>query len=165
MNSSGHLELRDAKLKAIWPYVRDSVPIELEDGVLEVATDYRLALGKTVQLNLEQLNVTLNTLALQAPDQRPLLNLASLAISDTSVDLAKQQVVIGQLRSQQLETWAAREKDGQLDWQKLLATPAMRNERRHSSNRCRLVPPLLRLSAPAVTGAPASTEPPAPAPH
>jgi uncharacterized protein involved in outer membrane biogenesis/outer membrane protein OmpA-like peptidoglycan-associated protein len=125
LRSSGTLQLRDGKLKAIWPYVRDIVPIELADGVVEISTDYQLALGEVVKLNLEQLSVKLDSLALQAPDQRPLLNLASLEISETSVDLANQQVVIGQLRSQQLETWAAREKDGQLDWQKLLATPAV----------------------------------------
>ena len=125
LSSSGHLELHDAKLKALWPYVRDVVPLELTDGVLQVATDYNLALNKTLQLNLQQLSITLDALALQAPDQRPLLNLASLSISDSSVDLEKQQVIIGQLRSKQLETWAAREKDGELDWQKLLATPAV----------------------------------------
>ena len=124
LNSSGHLELKDAKLKAFWPYVRDVVPLELTDGVLEVTSDYHFALGESVKLNLQNLSVNLDTLAIQAPDQRPLLNLASLAISDTSVDLEKQQVIIGQLRSQQLETWAARESDGELDWQKLFATPA-----------------------------------------
>lgn len=158
LNSSGHLELHDAKLKAIWPYVRDAVPIELEDGVVEIATDYRLALGEALQLNLDQLNITLANLALQAPDKRPLLNLANLAISDTSVDLAKQQVIIGQLRSQQLETWAAREKDGQLDWQKLLATPAMAASPAPATDATPATPATEHVAA---TGAPASAEPPA----
>ena len=39
----------------------------------------------------------------------------------TTLDLAKQEVVLGEVRSQGLEAWAAREKDGQLDWQKLFA--------------------------------------------
>jgi hypothetical protein len=30
--------------------------------------------------------------------------------------------VIGKIRSNKLETWAAREADGQLDWQKLFAS-------------------------------------------
>ena len=124
LRSSGHLELHDAKLKAIWPYVRELLPIELQDGVVDIASDYRLAMEDSLQLNLEQLSVKLDSLVLQTPDQRPLLNLARLEISDTAVDLGAQQVLIGQLRSQQLETWAAREKDGELDWQKLLATPA-----------------------------------------
>ena len=38
------------------------------------------------------------------------------------MDLAKQQVVVGKIRSNKLETWAALEADGQLDWQKLFAS-------------------------------------------
>ncbi|MBF7729583.1 DUF748 domain-containing protein [Pseudomonas sp. N040] len=124
LRSSGHLELQDGQLKGIWPYVRDSVPLELESGVVQVVTDYRLDLSSGTQLFLDQLDVRLAPFAVQTPDRRPLLRLASLQISDSSVDLAARQVVIGRLRSQQLETWAAREQDGQLDWQKLFATPA-----------------------------------------
>jgi hypothetical protein len=45
-----------------------------------------------------------------------------LDVSETTVDLAKQQVVVGKIRSNKLETWAALEADGQLDWQKLFAS-------------------------------------------
>ena len=124
LNSKGHLTLQNVQLKAAWPYVREQVPLDLADGVLHVATDYRLALGESVQLNLDQLSVKLEKLALQAPDQRPLLNLASLEISESSLDLAEQKVILGKIRSQQLETWAAREADGELDWQKLFTAPA-----------------------------------------
>ncbi|MCF5570897.1 DUF748 domain-containing protein, partial [Pseudomonas sp. PA-3-11C] len=48
--------------------------------------------------------------------------LERLDVSETTVDLAKQQVIIGKIRSNKLETWAAREADGQLDWQKLFAS-------------------------------------------
>src|SRR3546814_5017902 len=53
---------------------------------------------------------------------RPLAKLERLDVSETTVDLAKQQVIVGKIRSQKLETWAAREADGQLDWQKLFAS-------------------------------------------
>lgn len=58
----------------------------------------------------------------QCPDGRPLVRLERLEVSDTSVDLAKQEVVVGKINSQNLETWAAG-KDGQLDWQKLSSQP------------------------------------------
>src|SRR3546814_2887225 len=48
--------------------------------------------------------------------------LERLDVRETTVDLAKQQVIVGKIRSQKLETWAAREADGQLDWQKLFAS-------------------------------------------
>lgn len=48
--------------------------------------------------------------------------LERLDVTETTIDLAKQQVVVGKIRSNKLETWAALESDGQLDWQKLFAS-------------------------------------------
>lgn len=122
ISSSGSLRLSDGQLKAIWPYVRDAVPLALQDGVVNLHTDYRLDLADTTQLQLSNLKLKLAPLAISNLDGQPVLKLASLNISETSVDVAKQQVLIGKVRSQGLETWAAREADGQLDWQKLLAS-------------------------------------------
>ncbi|MWV16490.1 DUF748 domain-containing protein [Pseudomonas sp. L-22-4S-12] len=120
--SSGQLRLSDGKLKGVWPYVRDAVPLVLEDGVLSLSTDYRLSLAKGTELLLSNTTLSLSNFAIKSPQDKPLLRLASLDVSETSLDLAKQQVVIGKVRSRKLETWAAREQDGQLDWQKLLAS-------------------------------------------
>ncbi|MFZ6049156.1 DUF748 domain-containing protein [Pseudomonas sp. CR3202] len=122
--SSGQLKITDGKMKAFWPYVRDAVPLVLDKGVMSLATDYRLNLAKGTQLNLEKIWIKVAPFAIKAPDNRPLVNLETLEISDSSLDLAKQEVVIGKVRSQNLETWAAREADGQLDWQKLFASEA-----------------------------------------
>jgi outer membrane protein OmpA-like peptidoglycan-associated protein len=122
ISSSGNLRLSDGQLTAIWPYVRDAVPLALQDGVVNLYTDYRLDLADTTQLQLSNLELKLAPLAISNFAGQPLLKLASLSISETSVDLAKQQVLIGKIRSQGLEAWAAREADGQLDWQKLLAS-------------------------------------------
>jgi hypothetical protein len=35
--SEGTLKVTDGKMKAFWPYVRDSVPLVLEDGVISLA--------------------------------------------------------------------------------------------------------------------------------
>ncbi|PAV47988.1 hypothetical protein CK486_09720 [Pseudomonas sp. HAR-UPW-AIA-41] len=122
--STGSLKLSDAKLKAFWPYVRDAVPLDLQEGTLSASTNYQFSLLQGTALKLEQLAVSLAPFAIQSPEQKPLLKLERLDISNSSLDLAQKQVIIGQIRSQNLEAWAAREKDGQLDWQKLLATPA-----------------------------------------
>jgi uncharacterized protein involved in outer membrane biogenesis len=121
ISSSGHLSLSDGQLKAIWPYVRDALPLQLQEGVVNLASDYQLSLAGGTQLQLSNIAIDLAPFAINSPDGKPLLKLASLNISETSLDLAKQQLVIGKIRSQGLETWAAREADGQLDWQKLLA--------------------------------------------
>ncbi|PIF49442.1 uncharacterized protein involved in outer membrane biogenesis [Pseudomonas sp. 29] len=120
--SEGTLKVTDGKMKAFWPYVRDSVPLVLEDGVISLSSEYKLNLSKETELQLNNVAVSIAPFAIKAPDGRPLVKLERLDVSETSVDLAKQQVVVGKIRSQKLETWAALEADGQLDWQKLFAS-------------------------------------------
>ncbi|MCH4897603.1 DUF748 domain-containing protein [Pseudomonas sp. B707] len=120
--SEGTLKITDGKMKAFWPYVRDAVPLVLEEGVVSLSTDYKLNLSKETELLLSNVAVNIAPFAIKAPDGRQLAKLERLDVSDTTVDLAKQQVVVGKIRSQKLETWAALEADGKLDWQKLFAS-------------------------------------------
>jgi uncharacterized protein involved in outer membrane biogenesis len=120
--SEGKLKITDGKMKAFWPYVRDAVPLDLESGIMSLSTDYKLNLSKETELLLNNLAASIAPFAIKAPDGRALAKLERLDISETTVDLAKQQVVVGKIRSQKLETWAALEADGQLDWQKLFAS-------------------------------------------
>jgi uncharacterized protein involved in outer membrane biogenesis len=120
--SEGKLKVTDANMKVWWPYVRDSVPLDLANGTLNLATDYKLNLSKETELLLSNVAVSVAPFNIKAADGRPLVNLQRLEVSDTSLDLAKQRVVVGKIRSQKLETWAALEADGQLDWQKLFAS-------------------------------------------
>jgi hypothetical protein len=120
--SEGKLKVTDGKMKVWWPYVRDAVPLVLEDGILNFSTDYKMSLAKETELNLTNVALSVAPFAIKAPDGRPLARLEKLDVSDTTVDLAKQQVIVGKIRSNKLETWAALEADGQLDWQKLFAS-------------------------------------------
>jgi len=120
--SQGKLKVTDGKMKVWWPYVRDALPLVLDDGILNLSTDYTLNLAKETELNLTNVALSVAPFAIKAPDGRPLARLERLDVSETSVDLAKQQVVVGKIRSSKLETWAALEADGQLDWQKLFAS-------------------------------------------
>ena len=122
ITSTGKLKVTDGKMKTWWPYVRDALPLVLEDGVLNFSTDYTLNLSKETEMVLSNASASITPLKINAPDGRPLVRLERLDVSDTSVDLAKQKVVVGKIQSKNLETWAAREKDGQLDWQKLFAS-------------------------------------------
>ena len=122
ITSEGTLKVTDGKMKAWWPYVRDALPLVLEDGVLNFSTDYKFSLAKETELNLTNTAASIAPFAIKAPNGRPLVRLERLDVSETTVDLAKQQVVVGKIRSNKLETWAAREADGQLDWQKLFAS-------------------------------------------
>ena len=125
--SEGTLKVTDGKMKVWWPYVRDALPLVLEDGVLNFSTDYKLNLAKETEMVLSNASASIAPFKLNAPDGRPLARLERLDVSNTTVDLAKQQVVVGKINSKNLETWATREADGQLDWQKLFASqPASR---------------------------------------
>ena len=147
ITSKGTLKVTDGKMKAWWPYVRDALPLVLEDGVLNFSTDYTFSLANETALNLNNTAASIAPFALKAPDGRPLVRLERLDISETTVDLAKQQVVVGKIRSNKLETWAAREADGQLDWQKLFASK-----------------PGKPAKAPEPASAPATADSPKPAP-
>lgn len=121
ITSEGTLKVTDNKMKLWWPYVRDALPLVLEDGVLNFSTAYTLNLAKETELKLTNTSLGIASLAIKTPDGRPLVRLQHLDVSDTTIDLAKQLVTVGKIRSNKLETWAAREADGQLDWQKLFA--------------------------------------------
>lgn len=119
--SSGQLKISNLQLKDFWAYAQDALPLRLVEGRASFASDYRLDLSQGTELQLSDLSLQLSPLKLDSADGQPLVRLERLQISQSSLDLAKQQVVIGTLSSQKLETWATRERDGELNWQKLLA--------------------------------------------
>ena len=121
--SEGTLKISDGRLKLFWPYVREALPLVLKQGTLEAGAHYRLSLGERTELKLDKVSARLGPIALQAPDGRPLLKLAKFDLSQASVDVARQQVTVGKVRVTGLESWAAREPDGNLDWQRLFASP------------------------------------------
>ncbi|MGG2398959.1 DUF748 domain-containing protein [Pseudomonas sp. SH1-B] len=124
ITSSGSLSISDGHLSTFWPYVRDALPLVLKEGQVDLSSDYQLDLSDGTELQLSKIKLQLAPFAIDAPDGKPLVRLQRLDVDGSSLDLAKQQVVIGQVRSQGLEAWAARDADGQLDWQKLFAKPA-----------------------------------------
>jgi uncharacterized protein involved in outer membrane biogenesis len=127
--SEGTLKVTDGQMKVWWPYVRDALPLALQDGILNFNTHYKLSLAKETELLLDKTALSVAPFGINAPDGRPLVRLQKLEVSETSIDLAKQLVTVGKIRSNGLETWAAREPDGELDWQKLFASqPAKASE-------------------------------------
>ncbi|HEX8594096.1 MAG TPA: DUF748 domain-containing protein [Pseudomonas sp.] len=135
ITSEGTLKITDGKMKVWWPYVRDALPLALQDGVLNFSTAYTLNLSKETELKLTDLALSVAPFAINAPDGRPLVRLQRLEVTETSVDLAKQLVSVGKIRSNKMETWAARDADGQLDWQKLLASkPAPQPAKKPAAN-------------------------------
>ncbi len=123
ISSSGRFEISNLQLKDFWSYAQGAVPLQLKEGRLSLASDYRLNLAGRTDLQLSDLSAELAPLKLDTADGQPLVRLDNLQISEASVDLPEQRVVIGKLRSRALESWVTRERDGELNWQKLL-TPS-----------------------------------------
>ena len=117
--SHGHLQLQDAKLASWWPYVSEHFTAQLKDGQLNLDTHYELNLTPELQFKAKQLSAQINSLALEQQDQ-PLARMAQLSVSETEIDLAKQQVQIGNISSSKLEAWTEIDKNGVINWEKLL---------------------------------------------
>ncbi|WP_417779944.1 DUF748 domain-containing protein [Stutzerimonas xanthomarina] len=122
ITSTGQLEINGLALKTFWPYVRDMAPLALNEGQLSLKTAYQLDLSEGTSLQLSDASAALASLSIDSLAGQPLLRLKQADITQTSVDLQKRQVTLGQLRSQALESWLIREPDGQLNWQRLLAS-------------------------------------------
>ena len=119
LRSSGHVSVNAAQLQTIWPYVRDRVAITLQSGALSASTDYRIDLSERTDVTLSNAQLNLQDLNLGAED-RPLLRIPSLSLSDGSMDLAQRQARLGALQSEGLEAWAARTEQGDIDLLALL---------------------------------------------
>jgi hypothetical protein len=118
--SEGTLKVTDGKMKSFWPYVRDALAGARRR---RDQPQHRLQ-TESVQRNRAAAEQRRRHCA-RSPSRRRTdvrWRLERLDVSETSLDLAKQQVVVGKIRSNKLETWAALEADGQLDWQKLFAS-------------------------------------------
>ncbi|NLY13678.1 MAG: DUF748 domain-containing protein [Gammaproteobacteria bacterium] len=125
--SQGHLQLNNAKLSSWWPYVREYFSAQLADGRFSLDSHYQLALSPKLQFQASQLSAQINDLKLNQ-QQQPLARLAQLSISNSSFDLIKQELQLGQVNSSKLEAWAEIDKNGVINWQRLLANPHTKTE-------------------------------------
>ncbi|MBA6420470.1 DUF748 domain-containing protein [Pseudomonas sp. 5Ae-yellow] len=119
ITSSGSLSIQDAQLSTLWPYIRDQFDLDLDSGALSASTEYQLDLSEQTDFRLQNAQLALTTLSIDA-NGKPRLRLPSLTVSDSALNLAKREVVIGQLHSSELEAWAAREQNGTIDLLALL---------------------------------------------
>lgn len=116
LSSTGRLNIADTELATFWPYVREQLPLRLIDGLVGFSGDYALNQSATFDLIFDNASLYLHDLALQTPDQAPLLQLKRVEIADTRVDLISRQVHIGSVRSTELEAWIERAQNGELNW-------------------------------------------------
>ncbi|MDY7218784.1 DUF748 domain-containing protein [Denitrificimonas sp. JX-1] len=123
VSSQGQLSLTGAQLKSWWPYVREHFDAQLQDGQLNLSTDYTLVLQPTLQFTANNLSAELKALGLNH-NKQPLARLGQLSIQDGAFDLAAQKITLGTVTSRNLEAWADIDQNGTVNWLKPLPQKA-----------------------------------------
>lgn len=122
LSAKGKLELGAASLARYVPYV-NVLAAEVQKGTLDAATEYAFSkdADQPPQLTLSDVSVSLNDVALRLLDEKQaLIAVDRLGIAQTSFDLHKQEVVIGELASRGAKFGVVREKDRKLNLARLI---------------------------------------------
>jgi uncharacterized protein involved in outer membrane biogenesis len=126
MRLSGHFGINDITLSVYFPYYRDYFSGIIEQGSLSGAGDFTLvpaAADKTMRL--EHLSAELKNLKIRKDNiDKPLIDLPTFTIRETSIDLLNRQVVIGKLESTAGIINLMRQQDGRINLQDLLPPSA-----------------------------------------
>ncbi|MGH7784258.1 MAG: DUF748 domain-containing protein, partial [Candidatus Binatia bacterium] len=112
--AEGKLDIEGLKPGALRPYYETAVAAEIKEGLVDLSTQFIFATkdGQT-NLNLSALGVNLRSFRLELAGQpEPLWRVASLAIKDSTIDLAKKTIVIGELEGKDGNGYIQRKADG-----------------------------------------------------
>lgn len=122
LRADGKAEVAGVVLKRYAPYYKNLVVFDIQDGVLDVATGYRVAQAKdTLDIKLAGLSTSLKTLQLKTRDtNQQFLSIPSLAVKNTAIDLLQQDITVGDLSTTQGTVVVVRSRDGEINLAKLL---------------------------------------------
>ncbi|MFI5120868.1 MAG: DUF748 domain-containing protein, partial [Thermoanaerobaculia bacterium] len=120
----GTFSINGVPLKRYTSFLDELVPIAIDDGVLALKTGYHWSSGKDANTTLSGLSVEVRSPRVRKKSEKePFFEAASLAIADTSLDLAKHAFVLGSLESAAGVLAVIREKDGNADLAALVPKP------------------------------------------
>ena len=118
----GKFSVKAIPLKKYAPYYSDRILFDIESGKLDVAGQYRYAQadGKT-EIAATGVSVLLSGLGLKRRDEsQEFLQIPSLAVKDTQIDVSQRRVALGSLSTQKGALLVKRLRDGDLDLQQLV---------------------------------------------
>jgi uncharacterized protein involved in outer membrane biogenesis len=121
----GRAEVRGIALNRYAAYYQPLVRFDVQDGMLDVATNYRLTQGKeTLDVAASGLSTTLKSLRLATRDtHKEFVKVSLVTIRNGTADLAKQDVAIGEIATEGGTIDLVRGRDGTIDLVALLAPP------------------------------------------
>jgi len=121
LSVEGKVEVVGLKPAALQPYYQEAIAAEIKDGQLDIATQYSVETkDDQTEIKLSGLNATLRALRFELAGQpEPLWRIASLAIKDANVDVAKKSLVIGAVEGKDGSGYLQRDADGAINYSKL----------------------------------------------
>jgi Domain of Unknown Function (DUF748) len=122
LRAEGKVEVAGVVLKRYAPYYKDMVLFDVADGLLDLATNYRVAQAKDgFDVKLAGLATSLKALRLTTRDtKQEFLSIPSLAVKNTAVDLLKQDVLVGDFSTEGGTVLVSRSHEGEINLMKLL---------------------------------------------
>jgi hypothetical protein len=111
--SHGVFEIADLQARTVWSYLRDSLALELDSGVIDIKGDYDLASGPgPLNLAVKVRSTVLTNLGVKPKGgAQNYIDLARLEIDDTRLDLARHAVTVAkvQLTGGDIKAWLSEE--------------------------------------------------------
>ncbi len=123
LSSHGVFEIADLQARTLWRYLRESLPFEIDSGVIVIKGDYDLPSGAgPLALKLNVRSTTVTNLGLKPNGgAQHYIDLARIEVADTRLDLARHSVDIAkvQLSGGDIKAWMS--EPGRLNLLELLA--------------------------------------------
>ncbi len=128
LRSEGTLSLQNVLLKKYAPFYQDFIDFEIIDGMLGIQTGYQFKANDQPEvLTLSKASISLDSFESKIKDDpEKLIAIPSLTITDTDVDVFKQEITIGSLSSTKGYLLCKRFADGSLSLDRLIAVKALK---------------------------------------
>jgi len=126
--SKGTVSLKNVLLKKYSPFYQNFIGIEIVAGTLGVQTGYQFKASERPEvLKLSKASIALDSFESKIKEERETLMAApNLSITDTDVDVLKQEIAIGSLKSTKGFLLCKRFADGSLNLERLIAVKALK---------------------------------------
>src|SRR5439155_14578503 len=126
LGSTGHLGLHGFPLATAWRFVQEDVAVAEPAGQLDAEVRYQFAYRDgTTSLKVDGIDVTVAGLALsERGEKAPLLAVEMIRLAGGRGDLISREVTVPEISVSRGRLAATMARDGTVNWQKLMATPA-----------------------------------------
>ena len=123
LSVDGKVEGKSILLKKYAPYYSDIVLFDIEGGKLDFSSRYKYAQGEgEPEIVASEAAASVSALRLKRRDENEdFLRVPALAIKDTTADVTRRQITVGELSTQKGFVSAKRLPNGEVDLQKLMA--------------------------------------------